>query len=448
MKKILIVVDHKHRDLASLSHIGYHLEKRGFEVSYCAVWKETHKIKNFCPDVVVLPKPIYRNYSVAEWRLSKKRIVVVDVEGNLQSKNFGFLAPKIYPDLYFYWNDIFFKKQQDHFTRYQNHLSGEIPKMMILGCPRIDFHHESFKKYFEPKDKILSRLKLSNKKKIITISTVSGNADMSLKDRELMQSKLNLRNTNPYNFHMQANNCLKLREITIELIKELATSKNLQIVIKPHPNENPEFWEKSIKKNNFNFVRIMKGEPIESLLNISDVHISHNVCTTTFEAMLRGIPALEIQTKSSKSLYAKKDLDLPLYSSDSSNKLARKTFEILDDYKNHSTLSSKKGEIFCKKYYGDFDGKRCETYAEKIAVFSQMPFREINFLEKFHLIALIVHEKLIVPNLIRIRNFSIQNSIQRIKEIFSSKTIEDSYSRYDKDYAEGDEKYWYEKFKQ
>ena len=153
MKKILIVVDHKHRDLASLSHIGYHLEKRGFEVSYCAVWKETHKIKNFCPDVVVLPKPIYRNYSVAEWRLSKKRIVVVDVEGNLQSKNFGFLAPKIYPDLYFYWNDIFFKKQQDHFTRYQNHLSGEIPKMMILGCPRIDFHHESFKKYFEPKDK-------------------------------------------------------------------------------------------------------------------------------------------------------------------------------------------------------------------------------------------------------------------------------------------------------
>ena len=77
-----------------------------------------------------------------------------------------------------------------------------------------------------------------------------------------------------------------------------------------------------------------------------------------------------------------------------------------------------------------------------------MPFREINFLEKFHLIALIVHEKLIVPNLVRIRNFSIQNSIQRIKEIFSSKTIEDSYSRYDKDYAEGDEKYWYEKFKQ
>jgi hypothetical protein len=262
-----------------------------------------------------------------------------------------------------------------------------------------------------------------------------------------MQSKLNLRNTNPYDFHMQAANCEKLREITIGLIDHLLASKDIEVVIKPHPNENPEFWEKSIKKNDFERVHIMKGEPIESLLTISDIHISHNVCTTTFEAMLRGIPALEIQTKISKQLYAKKDLDLPIYSSDRSQKLAEMIFKVLDDHSNYSTLSNTKSEIFCKKYYGDFDGKRCETYAKEIAAFSQEPFTKMNHLERINLINLIIQEKIIIPNLIRIRNFSIHNLFKKFKNIFSNQMIQDSYGRYDKDYTEGDENEWFEKFK-
>ena len=106
----------------------------------------------------------------------------------------------------------------------------------------------------------------------------------------------------------------ELREITVSIIKE--TSKTLpdyHIVLKPHPNEVPTFWESLVKDYKLKNITIMKSGTINDLLNLSDLHMAHNVCTSTFEAMIKRVPAIEIQTNRSSELFSQKDLDLPLF---------------------------------------------------------------------------------------------------------------------------------------
>ena len=102
MKRVLFIVDHKHRDLAASALIGFYLKKDGYEVAYCAPWHEDKIVKEFSPNIIVLPKPIYKNHIFASWKINDIKVAVNDVEGNLQQKDLGFLKQKIFPYQYFY----------------------------------------------------------------------------------------------------------------------------------------------------------------------------------------------------------------------------------------------------------------------------------------------------------------------------------------------------------
>ena len=52
MKRVLFIVDHKHRDLAASALIGFYLKKDGYEVAYCAPWHEDKIVKEFSPNTV------------------------------------------------------------------------------------------------------------------------------------------------------------------------------------------------------------------------------------------------------------------------------------------------------------------------------------------------------------------------------------------------------------
>ena len=89
----------------------------------------------------------------------------------------------------------------------------------------------------------------------------------------------------------------KLRKITEQFLidqKELF-NEEINFVIKPHPNESVIYWNKLIEKNNLKNCYLMVGKNINELLAISDFHISHNICTTTAEAMMCNLATLEIK---------------------------------------------------------------------------------------------------------------------------------------------------------
>ena len=53
LKNVLFIVDHKHRDLAASSLIGYYLKEDGYSVAYCATWHESDMVKEFSPERIL-----------------------------------------------------------------------------------------------------------------------------------------------------------------------------------------------------------------------------------------------------------------------------------------------------------------------------------------------------------------------------------------------------------
>ena len=70
---ILFIVDHKHRDLPSLSMIGYFLEKKNFEVFYCGTSLEDEVFMEANPKYIVIPKLTYSVNNQLQWKLEGRR---------------------------------------------------------------------------------------------------------------------------------------------------------------------------------------------------------------------------------------------------------------------------------------------------------------------------------------------------------------------------------------
>ena len=87
-RKILFLVDHKHRDFPSSCLIGYYL-KNIYEVFYRTPQKTDVDIIN--PEFIIIPRLTRNNEQIKEinqWREKKRKIIVIDAEGNQQSKTF------------------------------------------------------------------------------------------------------------------------------------------------------------------------------------------------------------------------------------------------------------------------------------------------------------------------------------------------------------------------
>jgi len=64
--------------------------------------------------------------------------------------------------------------------------------------------------------------------------------------------------------------------------------------VKPHPHENAVFWSDVIQKMDRRNIVLVVGEPINHLLRVSDLRAAFNVCTTTVEALLAGVPSIRL----------------------------------------------------------------------------------------------------------------------------------------------------------
>jgi len=446
-KKILFLVDHKHRDLPSLSLIGFFLQNKGYDIKYISLWNENEIINEINPRYIVLPKPVYSNYRLVKFKIDDRKTIVINTEGNPQYIKYA-MNIQVPPDLYFFWN-------QSQFDLDNEILDESKTELVLAGCPRMDFlTGELYKSIFPSKNQLLKKYKLPFKNKTITIATSSQH---SYFDEKLLQKKEKIRKKKlreTADYKKIINNKKILRDKTAEIVKGIDENfPDINIVIKPHPNENITYWQdlaSSLKKNNI-FVSI--GEPIYHLLKVSDLHISHNVCTTTYEAMMTGVPTAEIHTKNSKSLYASDHLYLADYIIESFGDLSEKVQDILINNK-FTRDKSKNDQLnkYTEKYLYKVDGNRCREYADKIDSFianSNMTKNEINFFEKTQL--LLKYSYLRVRKTIsKIKHRLVQFTNGKASIIKNNNNINnrlDHLGRYDNRMKPGDEEYWFNKFK-
>ena len=445
-KRILFLVDHKHRDLPSSSLIGFFLQNKGYDLKYIEIWQENEIINEFNPDYIILPKPGYAVDRLIKFKIDGRKTIVINTEGNLQ-ENKSVLNIPMPPDLYFFWN-------RTQFNVDKKTLNKSKTKLVLAGCPRMDFlTGKLYKSIFPSKDQLLEKYKLPVTNKTITIATASQDAyfdENLLRKKEKIQKK---KYREAPNYRDVVNNMRYLRDKTSEIINGIVENfPNMNIILKPHPNENIVYWQELVSSLNANNIFVSIGEPIYHLLKVSDLHISHNVCTTTYEAMMTGVPTVEIHTKNSKSLWASEHLYLADYIIESFNDLSEKVKNILIN--NNFTRDEIKNDQlnkYTEKYLFKVDGNRCQEYANKIDNFignSSLIEDKIKILEQTKLLIKYSYVKGI-NTLYKIKHRLVQLTYSRDKKLNINNIDNriDHLGRYDNRIKPGDEEFWMDKFR-
>lgn len=453
---ILFLVDHKYRDLASLSLIGYYLKKRRWNIFFLPLDATDDQIEKINPNIITLPKPTYDLLRVLKWKKNNIKIVIIESEGNPQDLKYK--ARILIPiDFYIFWNESIRE-------RYKNLFKDRNIQNSVLGFYRSDFLHESLSGIYESKKKILESIGLNNNNKTITIATSSQDSHFSEIRKQQKKKKRNRSLSETARYEDIVKNMIILRDLTTSFVKEFAHKyTDINIVIKPHPHENVIFWDEFVSKLSVPNVKLFVGKTINELLIISNFHISYNVCTTTSEAAVSGLPTMEINSLLSDHLYDNQHLSLPKYRAknikDMINYIIKEFSPNFDSYVDNNYI--KKVNEYIKKYYHIFDGKRCQEYAiaindywnkvlEKKIETSRLPFY-IRVMSKVYLIItylkkIIFKEKIKQDNkLVNEVNRPSEQNTRKVKKI-GSKIVDYEYGLFDNRIKDGDEVYWLQKY--
>ena len=454
---IVFLVDHKYRDLASLSLIGYYLKKRGWNIFFYPMGFSSKKIEEINPSIIVLPKANFDLLEALKWRNKNKKIFIIETEGNHQDLKIK--ARILIPiDYYIFWNN----SMKD---RYRDLLEKRKIKYDVLGFYRSDFLHKSFTSIHGSKFEILNELGLNIHNKSVTIATSSQDSHFSEQRRQEKKKKRNRAFSETAPYENIVKNMTIMRDLTLDFVTEFSKKNpNINIIIKPHPHENVVFWDNFISKISRPNVKLFVGKTINQLLLISDFHIAYNVCTSTAEAAISGLPTLEINTNSSDNLYDKEHLSLPKYRAKKTEDIC-KSILIEFSQKNIEEIInqeySRKINNYVSKYFHVFDGLRCKAYSDAIDNYWH------NFLKGNIEKSIVPFYIVVISKIILLRDFIKNNffskkneeniklinevnnpskeNIRRIKKI-GTNIVDYEYGLYDNRIKIGDEKIWLNKY--
>lgn len=360
--RILFLVDHKQRDLPALTLISCHLQRRGIDTRLVAMGRELDVVSAFDPHAVVLPKPLYDYERLIRWKMDGRRLIVIETEGNPQDVQFE-LRIRVAPDLYFFWNEIMAR-------RYRDQLERAGTTMHVSGFPRSDFLHPRLSAVFPSREELLGRYGLDASRRTLTIATCSQDAHFS-EDRVRAKRKRRARSfAKSADYLDHVTNQRELLHKTVDFIREIVERyPDLNVAVKPHPNENTIFWSDFIGGLKCPRVALVVGEPINHLLRISDLHVAHNVCTTTVEALMTGLPVAEIHTARSAQMYGERHLKISTYQIRDFADLTRAIeAELAENAGLHRTEANRANlDGYVADFFSTFDGRRCEEYARQIA---------------------------------------------------------------------------------
>jgi len=202
-------------------------------------------------------------------------------------------------------------------------------------------------------------------------------------------------------------------------------------------------------------IHLCIGEPINHLLRVSDLHIAHNACATTFESLLSSVPAVEIHTEQSMKLFNTDRLQLPNYIVKNIVELGHvieKELYRSDGDKEVKDPRSEELQFYIRKYYYKYDGLRCYVHAREMAEFMENTYQDTN-----NSGSLFINNPLLLWPYVRSQirgHFSYVK--QFVKKLFlrlskqkaddSNNAETDSRGRYDNRIKSGDEEYWFKKF--
>jgi surface carbohydrate biosynthesis protein len=401
IQEVIFCVDNKIRDLPSTVQICNFLSIKNIKNRIIPIGEELNSTyKGHC--LFIYPKVTYSLISVITLKSLGHFVGVLEVEGNNQDKEIEYKV-RITPDFWCFWNEAEYKKYI--------YLSKENLYLCFSGCQRLDLLHTSYSHIF-------NNLKKSRDIKVLTIALSSQDTHFNSEKLKYKTERRRKKFSKAADYEAVVKNQLELRNRCEKLIKKVLENTDLQIILRPHPNENILYWIEFMKKLDNASIKLSLDEYFNSFINKSDLHLAFNVCTTTVEARLIGLKTIELQTEESKKLYGHEHLKLANYNSLSEESDFKVLMSLIRN-KNYEEKSLIKGindfdfNLYVESKYGKFDGLRCKEISKEIENFISRSFKKKNlfFYKLFSQLILLFSElKKLINTKYRRQSISRQNA--------------------------------------
>ena len=143
----------------------------------------------------------------------------------------------------------------------------------------------------------------------------------------------------------------------------VAERPQLQFVLRPHPNENREFYRSLLATHDLGNVRFCPQDYIWNVLNASDLHL-HRHCTTAIEAWMWDKPTIEMGMDPMSKL--------PWPEREAGSDMARTANDLIAIADHYLSGASVNGTIrsyrrdYVHQWFGPADGERCRSAAQSI----------------------------------------------------------------------------------
>lgn len=380
MKNVLLITDHKWRDLAGYVFLKFILEKNyDIKVRLCRLGEERFWVYHEKPDMVIY-NHLYEDRKVqfAHW-LKKQNtgVIILPTEGipfekvqDLAAGKFTDLSPV---DLYLSWNEPMAQRIIE---------LGKLPpeKIKVIGVPRFDFYFPPLTQLLPSKEEIQKQYGLQIKPDVPIILYATNYTVASFKDNKSFLYKdwetLKLNKIDGYKAG-QTENLIKWdtisRDLTLVSVRRLLKDfPYIQVIYKPHPSENHLFYQDMIKELKEQFpgrFAFIAQEYIWNLLNVANV-LLQRTCTTAIEAWIFGKPTLQLHLHPEEFYFSKEHAcgsDIVYNYEDIKDRIAYYTGggTIADPIQTYRA-------DFLKKWCYTLDGKRTIDAASNIAQFLQV----------------------------------------------------------------------------
>lgn len=298
---IVILIDHKGRDLMGAALIAHHLEQMGHQVRLEPVEAYKSVINAWKPSIVIVNHLGHANMTAYSSQLHKQGILVGVLlnEGLcLEDSDREFLSKPQFDDLHC---DLFLTWNEAHTEALVKHkLVTPTENTITVGCPRFDY-------YRAPWDKIILNTatdktsQASNQKINLLVNTTFAVAHYYHRSEE-EQIKLyeslgegEVEDTGDYKKLISAH-YEGLKKIP-DFLAPVLNSLKYNITIRPHPREELSFYENFIKglpAEQKKLIKVEKKESIQSAIVNSDIILNCEDCTTSVESWISQKPTITL----------------------------------------------------------------------------------------------------------------------------------------------------------
>jgi surface carbohydrate biosynthesis protein len=297
MARILLLADHKWRDLPGLAYLQLVLE-RGFRHDVRAVTFHAARAAalTFRPDLVLF-NTLYNSANAAfarELRHCGAAVAVLPNEGWAPYDGIlDFFAGR-YADLsaasvHFVWSNRVADRIRE---------LGTLPpqNVHVLGMPRFDFYRSPLTALYRDRAAFCAALRIPPTQPIVTVATnfptakfAQANTAFLIDDWQRVGLAQVTRYADPIGYARME---VHARQVLLAALTRLADAlPHVSIVVKPHPAEDVEIY-RQFEAASGGRVTLVLNDYIWNLVNVSDVHLSR-ACTTGIEAWFLDKPTVE-----------------------------------------------------------------------------------------------------------------------------------------------------------